>query len=120
MATRVFNLRNVPDDEAEEIRQLLTDNGIDFYETPAGNWGISMPSFWVKDDGQVRQAKSAIDEYQRQRAIRMRDEFARLKAEGRQRTFVDLVSEHPTRFILYVLLILFLLYISISPFLNLG
>jgi len=79
-----------------------------------------MPSFWVKNDNQVALAKRAIEAYQQQRAVRMREEFAQLKAEGRQRTFVDLVCERPMRFVLYILLIIFLLYISINPFLKLG
>lgn len=35
----LFRLSGVPDDEADDVRMLLTDNAIDFYETSAGNWG---------------------------------------------------------------------------------
>ena len=41
MAKLLFNLRNVPDDEADEVRDLLTAHGVDWYETRPGNWGIS-------------------------------------------------------------------------------
>ncbi|MFC1747333.1 DUF6164 family protein [Pseudomonadota bacterium] len=120
MAARVFNLRNVPEDEADEVRQLLEDNRVDFYETPAGNWGMSMPALWVSDDDQKEHAKAIIADYQEERAVRMREEYVRLKAEGRQRRFLDLVGESPMRFVLYLFLILFFLYISVSPFLKLG
>ena len=36
MAVLIFKLRYVPEDEAHEIRELLGDNNIDFYETTAG------------------------------------------------------------------------------------
>ena len=39
MATLLFRLRHVPDDEADDVRALLEENGIDFYETTPGNWG---------------------------------------------------------------------------------
>ena len=32
MSARLFSLRNVPDDEAEEIRQLLASNAVEFCE----------------------------------------------------------------------------------------
>ena len=41
MAKLLFNLRNVPEDEADEVRQLLTTHGVDWYETRPGPWGIS-------------------------------------------------------------------------------
>ena len=45
MSKLLFRLRNVPDDEAEEVRQLLEEHGIETYETDAGNWGISLRSY---------------------------------------------------------------------------
>ncbi|MGH8025314.1 MAG: DUF6164 family protein, partial [Pseudoxanthomonas sp.] len=33
MAKLLLNLRNVPDDEADEVRAWLTESGMDFYET---------------------------------------------------------------------------------------
>ena len=54
MPELLFKLRNVPDDEAEEVRQLLNDHEINFYETRAGGWGISMPGIWLPDDRQFK------------------------------------------------------------------
>ncbi len=120
MATRVFNLRNVPDDEAEEVRQLLETHQIEFYETPAGSWGMSMPSLWVPDDSVADRAKSLIADYQEQRAITARQIYEAEKASGQQRTFWMILSEGPGRFLFYILLILFFLYLSIMPFLKFG
>jgi hypothetical protein len=44
----------VPDDEAHEIRELLIDNDIDFYETSVGVFGISMPGLWLKNEEQLQ------------------------------------------------------------------
>ncbi len=41
MARLLFNLRNVPADEADEVRALLRAHGFAFHETPPSPWGIS-------------------------------------------------------------------------------
>ena len=41
MTTLLLNLRRVPDDEADEVRALLEQNRILFYETAPSMWGIS-------------------------------------------------------------------------------
>ncbi len=38
MATQLVKLRNVPEDELEEIYALMEANDIEVYETSAGNW----------------------------------------------------------------------------------
>lgn len=107
----LFRLRNVPDDEAEEVRELLTHHHIDYYETSAGNWGVSMPVIWIKDEHQFQQAKELLDAYQEARSIRVREEYARLKREGKNKTVLDSFMENPALFIAYVLIVLALLYL---------
>lgn len=68
MATLVFRLKYVPDEEADDIRQLLTDHDISFYETSAGRWQISMAGLWVKDKEQALQARELIKADQIERA----------------------------------------------------
>lgn len=41
MAKLLLNLRNVPDDEADDVRALMRDNLVQTYETRPSNWGIS-------------------------------------------------------------------------------
>ena len=48
MAKLLFKMRNVLADEAQDVRELLEDNKIDYFETFAGNWGVSLPAIWVK------------------------------------------------------------------------
>jgi hypothetical protein len=120
MSVRIFNLRGVPDDEAEDIRELLSNHSIDYYETPAGNWGISMPSLWLQDREQFDQARQLIDSYQAQRSERVRAEHAQLRNEGKHRTFFDEIRQHPLRVLVYVLFGLVILYFSTKPFIGLG
>ena len=120
MSVRLFNLRGVPDDEAEDIRELLENHSIDYYETPAGNWGISMPSLWLKDERQLDTAKALIETYQQERRVRVRAEHSRLRREGKHRTFIDEVKEHPMRVIVYLMFAFVILYFSTKPFIGLG
>jgi len=116
MAVLIFKLRGVPDDEAEDVRALLAEHHIDFYETNAGNWGISMPAIWLRDDLYQERAKALIATYQEERYIRVRAEYEQLKKEGKQRKIKDLFQESPTQFVVYGVIIVGILYFSIRPF----
>ncbi len=120
MPVRLFNLRNVPEDEANEVRQLLTDNSIDFYETHAGGWGISAPAFWLRDDVQQERAEALIEAYQKKRAEDARAAYETLKREGRAPTWAGNIVRHPLRSLLLVAFVLFILYATLSPFVHFG
>ena len=120
MSVILFKLRSVPDDEADEIRELLRENEIDFYETGAGNWGISMPAIWLHDNSQLKQAKQLLEAYQEERTIRMKSDYARQKELGENRTLLNVFMEDPLRMLLYVAAVAAILYFSVMPFLDLG
>ena len=120
MSALLFSLRNVPDDEAEEIRQLLASNRIEFYETPAGKWGISSPGIWLHDTAQLPKAKSLIETYQKERFVSRRQEFESLKKQGKNKTIVHTIAENPLRFVFYLVVVGIVLYLSIVPFFLLG
>ena len=75
MAVLIFKLRYVPDDEAQEIRELLSENDIDFYETSPGILGFSMPGLWLKNEDQAAKARQLIEEYQQLRQKKAREEY---------------------------------------------
>jgi len=120
MAKQLFILRGVPDDEVKETRALLIEQQIDFYETPAGSWGMSMPAIWVKDESQFDLAKQLLDEYQQQRQAHAQTEYQSLNQQGKQRSVIDLFKEQPLRYLLYLIFIVAVLYLSLSPFLKLA
>jgi len=91
MAKLLFNLRNVPDDEADEVRQLLTAHGVDWYETRPGPWGVSSGGLWLRDAADWPEARRLLDGYQQARRDQAREQVQR---EGRQ-TFFDLLRERP-------------------------
>ncbi len=120
MSVKLFKLRNVPDDEAEDVRQLLVDHDIDFYETYAGGWGISMPAIWLQDASHLAQAKVLIDKYQKERTAQARSVHEQLKKEGKQKTVMDKLGENPVQAILLFFLSLFIFYVSLAPFFQFG
>lgn len=64
MAKRIFQIGGVPDREVEDIRHLLREKKIAFYETPKGNFGLSMAAIWVANDRDAIRANEIICEYQ--------------------------------------------------------
>ena len=120
MAKLLFSLRQVPDDEAADIRELLEENDIDFYETHAGNWGISMPALWLRDEQQHEQAWHLIHDYQKQRTDVIRAEYAQLKQAGETKTFLNNLWEHPLQTLIFIAAIVLVLYLSIKMVFELG
>lgn len=120
MSTLLFRLTNVPEDEADEIRELLRSNGIDYYETSAGNWGISMPALWLIKDEDLFKARQLLEEYQHQRSITQREKYLQLKKMGANISLLSSIKERPWRFIVYLGAILFILYVSIKMVFEFG
>jgi hypothetical protein len=116
MAKLLFRLRNVPDDEAEDVRQLLKANDLSFYETSAGNWGISMPGLWLHHDADFEVANALLKQYQAERQIRAREDYRKAKAEGTAETQWQRFKAEPLLVSLCLGAALFLLYISITLF----
>ena len=120
MAKLIFKLKSVSYDEADDIKNLLTENKIDFYESPAGNWEISMHALWLNDEGQYAQAKQLIDEYQVKRSQRIRLETQQKIDQGEHETFNQRLFNKPIQFFITLAIIIFILYFSIMPFLEIG
>jgi len=118
MAELLFKLRNVPADEADEVRELLHNHGVDFYETDAGSWGISLPAIWLNSGERLEEARSLIEAYQQQRRKNARQTYEQLQQRGEQRTVLDKVREAPLLAAIYLAAVLLILYLSIMPFLG--
>lgn len=116
MAKLLFRLRNVPEDEAAEVRSLLETHDISFYETSAGNWGISMPGLWLHQASDYPQARTLLDDYQDQRRQRMRAQYEADRATGRADTMFTLLRREPARVISYLIIVAAVAAISILIF----
>lgn len=106
MSKLLLNLRNVEDDEVEDVRSLLRTHAIEFYETQPSRWGVSHGGIWITHDGDVAEAKRRMAEYQEQRRIRVREEYATARRDGTAETFATMIRNEPIRVLLTVLAIL--------------
>ncbi len=95
MAKLFLNLRNVPGDEADEVRELLRANTIDFYETQPSPWGISAGGLWIEDTEQLSRAKALMADYQASRRNQARARQAADEREGRAETFMGTLRARP-------------------------
>lgn len=120
MAALLFKLRNVPDDEAEDIRNLMQEHRVPFYETTAGTWGISMPGIWADDDKDLVRAKELIAQYQKDRAINSRQEYETAVRDGTAPGLLNSIKQRPLAVIGIVLFCLFIVYAMTSPFIRMA
>ena len=67
MPKLLFKMHGVPEDEIEEVRELLESHEFDIYETEPGRWSIGIAAIWLKNEDHLEQAKAVLFEYQKQR-----------------------------------------------------
>lgn len=115
MAKLLMNLRNVPDDEADEVRALLDQHGVRYYETRPSRWGISFGGIWLRDEAGFAEAKQLLATYQQERQQRARTEREAAEREGTVETFWSVVRAEPGRVALVVIGILFTLALFALP-----
>jgi len=119
MSKILFRLRQVPEEEADDVRQLLDQHNIDWYETSAGKFQISFPAIWVRDDADEPAARQLIEAYQQKREEQVRAEHQARKARGEVETFRQRIGSNPASMLLALCAVAFILYISIKPFVSL-
>ncbi len=120
MALLLFSLRHVPDDEADDVRDLLAENHISVYETHAGNWGISMPAIWLADEQQLEQACTLINVYQEERRKVQQENYARLQQSGEVNTFFKNFWHNPVQTVVFITAMLAILYLSFKLVMDMG
>lgn len=120
MPILLLNLRNVPEDEADEVRTLMAEHGIDCYETRPSMWGISAGGIWLKRPEEAVEAKRLLAEYQRERERRAREAHAQAVREGTVPGFIDLLRAEPLRVVATLAAVILIAALMIVPFLRLG
>ncbi len=112
MAVLIFRLNGVPDEEAQDVRDLLSDNALHGYETSAGRWGVSIAGLWLVNESDQMLARKLIDAYQLERQCY----FEKLRAENPSESFGDRFKHSPVSVIFFSLLAVTVLFLSLSPF----
>ena len=116
MAILLFKLQNVPDDEAADVRELLAENEIYFYETHAGFWRLGVDGLWLPDDAQLEHAKELLRAYQAERTANQQKVYAELVEQGQAPTLWQNFKASPLRFVLLVIAVFFILTLTLAPF----
>lgn len=116
MAKLLLNLRGIPDDEAADVRALLDAKQIPYRETRPSPWGISAGGIWITEATDFAAAKTAFDDYERERSVRVRAEYAAAKQAGTADTIVTLLRDQPLRVVLTVVGILIIIGLVTVPF----
>lgn len=117
MSKLLMNLRNVPDDEADEVRALLDQHRIEYYETKPSRWGISFGGIWLRDAAGYADAKQLLADYQQARQLRARAEREAAERDGTAETFWSVLRAEPGRVALVVAGILLTLALFALPML---
>lgn len=118
MSKIVFRLKDVPEEEADGVRELLTDKDIEYFETDAGRWGISIGALWVKDNDDFDVARELIEEFQLQYRKDVQHQFEKDKQEGKVFGFWQRFSQYPLQVLAYLILILIVLAFTLLPMLQ--
>lgn len=116
MTILLFKLNHVPDDEANDIRELLAENEIQYYETDAGFFRVGLDAIWLQNKVQFEQAKKLIDDYQVQRSQQQRDAYIQQQEQGEALTLWQKFLAQPVRFVATVIAVLFILILTLVPF----
>lgn len=116
MARLLLNLRYVPDDEAQEVRELLEHHGVACYETRPSRWGISAGGIWLRDNHDADRARRLLADYQRERQARARAAHEAARRAGEVPTLWTVAREQPLRLLGLVAAIAFVLALTMIPF----
>ena len=120
MPKLLLNLRNVTEEEAHEVAELMEQHGIEHYRTPVGPFGITAGGIWLKHADDFPRARALMDDYQAKRSRRVRAELEQARQEGRAETFWTTLRRHPVRTTIYLAVAVFILMIFFAPVIQLG
>lgn len=120
MAKLLLNLRHVPEDEAAEIRTMLEEHDICYYETEPNRWGISAGAIWIKDDSRHQDAMVLMSAYQGQRSAHARAQREQARIDGSAETLAQQIRKQPLRLVFILFALTILVALSLWPLLLMG
>ena len=115
MPRLLLNLRHVPDDEVEEVRELMREHAIDCYDTPPGPLGITAGGIWLRDPDDYARARELMDAYQARRGEAAREHWQAALQRGEAETLLGRARRQPIRTLLVVIGSLFVLMVLFAP-----
>lgn len=115
MAHLLLNLYQATDDEAEDVRKLLDQYGIEWYETRPSFWGVSHGGIWVRHDADIARARRVFHAYQVERSDRVRAQWDAARAAGTAPTLWSSFRSNPSSFIGALLVALLMLGLVVLP-----
>ncbi|EAQ64285.1 hypothetical protein MED121_19449 [Marinomonas sp. MED121] len=113
MAKIIFSLKYVQEDEASDIRSLLMENEIEFYETTAGRWQISLAAIWVRHNEDYEKARALIEADQK---VRREAYQANIPDIGVLPSLWRQCRHNPVEFLFTLVAIVFVLGLTLYPF----
>lgn len=119
MPHHLMNLRHVPDDEADDIRDLFERENLRFYETPPSFWGISMGGFWVHDDDEAERARQLLAAYQQRRQSQQQLRWQQRLEQG-DAGYGSMLRRHPVRMLAAIIALGVIVGVSLLPYLRMG
>src|SRR5690606_12298537 len=114
MAKLLFSLRNVPDDEASEVRALLDQYGFGWSETDAGILGLAAPGLGRGDAGESPRGRARLDAYELQRRRRVQGEALGRQQRGEGESCMQLLRTRPAFVLPRLLALLVILACTLS------
>ena len=105
MPIRLISLFGVPNDEADEMRTLLRENNIVFYETPSGRWLMSLNAIWLHDDRHLTKARELIKAYQHERKMNARAEYEKLANSEKRLNLLQKIKQDPALYAFFLLVL---------------
>jgi len=115
MAKLLFRLRNVPEEEAAAVRKMLDEHRVEYYETDAGNWGVSMPAIWINDDSRYAEYKILLENWQQEYTAIARSNYQQRKADGLEPSLSDRIKSRPVPSLLAIAFSIFIIYLMLGP-----
>ncbi|UTA47860.1 DUF6164 family protein [Simiduia sp. 21SJ11W-1] len=111
MGCLYFKLHDVPEQEADAVRQLLDDADIPYYETHAGNWGLSLAAIWLTHEADKPRAQQLLEEFQAAHRAQAHEALAKQGLESPGQRFL----RQPVKSLAALLAVAAILYLMIVP-----
>lgn len=121
MARRVYDTGHASPEEVDDVLRLLRTHNIPHYRTPSGVFGLTAGALWISHDADYARARRLIEDYDRERAQRVRAEYAQRSAghgplQATLNNVRRLMNERPHEAVLYITVILLLIALHVLFF----